>query len=313
MKNTQAIGKYTPLKEALNKKLVNITETEGTANNTTPAQNTNERTRNNINTEEIQQSVNELNPPTQQRRRREVNPQQRSTGTSATVNTLFVENLSKDTVFLMAGEVVQGGKQDRVIAQDMILAPNSGKTALPVFCVESGRWTYKSGEKDNFDKYYGGASMKLRGVVDTKQNQSEVWSEVSRSNEKNKVNSQTSAYTVQATSEEFQKNKKDYLAYFQDKFKNDANVVGVIVVTGKRVVGCDMFASPALFQSQYSTLLDSYINEAVTDGEAVNITQAEVTNYMDNLLKEDVGQEKRIIEKGKVFKNANRKLHISTY
>src|SRR5688572_6030382 len=43
------------------------------------------------------------------------------------VNTLYIENISSDTVMILSGEVVQGGKQDRVIAQDFILPPKSGK------------------------------------------------------------------------------------------------------------------------------------------------------------------------------------------
>jgi hypothetical protein len=39
------------------------------------------------------------------------------------VNNLFIENVSKDTVMILAGEVVQGGKQDRMVAQDVILYP----------------------------------------------------------------------------------------------------------------------------------------------------------------------------------------------
>ena len=36
--------------------------------------------------------------------------------TGGEVNALYIENISKDTVFIMAGEVIKGGKQDRVIA-----------------------------------------------------------------------------------------------------------------------------------------------------------------------------------------------------
>lgn len=56
------------------------------------------------------------------------------------VNRLNIENISNDTIMVLAGEVIQGGKQDRVIANDFILYPGSGKKDLDVFCVESGRW-----------------------------------------------------------------------------------------------------------------------------------------------------------------------------
>src|SRR5688500_10703019 len=52
-----------------------------------------------------------------------------------TVNTLFAENVSRDTLFLMAGEIVQGGKQDRMIAKNFLIAPGE-KVDLSAFCVE---------------------------------------------------------------------------------------------------------------------------------------------------------------------------------
>ena len=52
------------------------------------------------------------------------------------VNKLFVENNSQDTIILLAGEVVKGGKQDRTLATDLILPPGKGKKDIDVFCVE---------------------------------------------------------------------------------------------------------------------------------------------------------------------------------
>src|SRR6476620_6515840 len=71
----------------------------------------------------------------------------------AEVNTLYVQNNSADTIYLMAGEVIQGGKQDRVIGQDMILIPKSGKKKLAVYCVEHGRWTSASSGNE-FKSYF---------------------------------------------------------------------------------------------------------------------------------------------------------------
>ena len=57
----------------------------------------------------------------------------------AEVNTLFIENVSSDTVIILNGETVEGGRQDRMIAQEVLLKPHSGKLDLSVFCVEHGR------------------------------------------------------------------------------------------------------------------------------------------------------------------------------
>lgn len=60
------------------------------------------------------------------------------------VNRLVLVNNSDRPLLLLAGEIVTGGKQDRVIAADRIVAPHSDFVDLGVFCVEPGRWTGQS-------------------------------------------------------------------------------------------------------------------------------------------------------------------------
>lgn len=53
------------------------------------------------------------------------------------VNELEVQNRSKDrALFIQAGDIVKGGRQDRVLSVDLILPPGSGKTPITAFCVE---------------------------------------------------------------------------------------------------------------------------------------------------------------------------------
>ncbi|MEO5857401.1 MAG: DUF6569 family protein [Pyrinomonadaceae bacterium] len=54
------------------------------------------------------------------------------------VNELMVENISpKYDVFIQSGDIVKGGKQDRVLAISVIIPRNSGKVSIEAFCVES--------------------------------------------------------------------------------------------------------------------------------------------------------------------------------
>src|SRR5262249_28919010 len=49
------------------------------------------------------------------------------------VNDLTVENRSTDyELFIQEGDMIKGGKQDRVIAVDLLLPPKSGVVPLPV-------------------------------------------------------------------------------------------------------------------------------------------------------------------------------------
>jgi hypothetical protein len=60
------------------------------------------------------------------------------------VNTLVLINRSKRPLLLLAGEIVTGGKQDRIVASDRIVPSESDPVNLSVFCVEHGRWTETS-------------------------------------------------------------------------------------------------------------------------------------------------------------------------
>jgi ARG/rhodanese/phosphatase superfamily protein len=58
----------------------------------------------------------------------------------ATVPELVVENRGKIHVLLLAGEILVGGKQNRVLREDILLPPLSGARPIGVYCVEQGRW-----------------------------------------------------------------------------------------------------------------------------------------------------------------------------
>src|SRR5262249_37284055 len=59
---------------------------------------------------------------------------------NARVNTLSLINRTGRTLVLLAGEMLIGGKQDRIVDQDQLIPPDERPIALGVFCVEHGRW-----------------------------------------------------------------------------------------------------------------------------------------------------------------------------
>jgi ARG and Rhodanese-Phosphatase-superfamily-associated Protein domain len=60
--------------------------------------------------------------------------------TGNAVNELMIVNRSDKPLYLMPGEVIIGGSQDRTIGEELVIAPGSEPTAIAVFCVEHGRW-----------------------------------------------------------------------------------------------------------------------------------------------------------------------------
>ena len=59
---------------------------------------------------------------------------------TGSVSRLMVRNLGDREVFIQSGDIVKGGKQDRVLLTSLIVPPNSGYIPIGAFCVEAGRW-----------------------------------------------------------------------------------------------------------------------------------------------------------------------------
>ena len=62
------------------------------------------------------------------------------------VGELIVNNPGDRDIFIQAGDIVKGGKQDRVLTASMIVPPNSGDIPIGAFCVEQGRWGRRGSE-----------------------------------------------------------------------------------------------------------------------------------------------------------------------
>lgn len=187
-------------------------------------------------------------------------------------NALTVQNKSAETVFLMSGDVVTGGNQDRVIAYDDVIPPGTVKN-IEVFCVEAGRSSYYDPEAPDAEKriaafrgYYNVASPQVRNAVYAG-NQQGVWNAVAQVTDANNASSNTRTYAALETENEQKTKREAYLRFFEGKFAELPNVVGVVAVCKGKVIGVDIFGQPELFRGQYTALVHSYAAEAATAGQ----------------------------------------------
>jgi hypothetical protein len=208
----------------------------------------------------------------------------------AAVNQLVLINRSKRPLLLLAGELVSGGKQDRIIGKDRIVPVGSEPLPLDVFCVEHGRWS--AGSKFSAAKTMVHPSVREQAALAKDQN--EVWNAVrvgsaagaelngrseavlaapmitadsiSRSVE---VNAPTQAYSKIYEDGRVGASVDDLVAQLERRFEKavsglkDERVLGVIVAYGDEVAWSDIFASPELFNHYWMKLLRSYSVEAL--------------------------------------------------
>src|ERR1700738_5354866 len=92
----------------------------------------------------------------------------------ASVTQLVLINRSKRPLLLLAGELVSGGKQDRIIAKDRIVAAGAEPLPLDVSCVDHARGS--SGSQFSAAKTIVHPSVREQAALE--QDQQEVWSAV---------------------------------------------------------------------------------------------------------------------------------------
>ncbi|HYV93426.1 MAG TPA: DUF6569 family protein [Chitinophagales bacterium] len=241
---------------------------------------------------------------------------------NAEVNTLYIQNVGEDTVLILAGEIIKGGKQDRLIAKDFLLPPHSGKTDVSVFCVEPHRWNVSADhssqgavtdnyEGANFSEYKKVASNKVRQKAVKDQDQGKVWDEVKIVTNKNSASSSTGSYNALEKSPSFKNEHDEYEKFFGHKFDETENVIGVIVVSGDSVIGCDIFCTPDLFRREFINLLDAYVTDAITDQGKSKNTSAKAERYFATVAA-DYSDASEKPNSSKFF-HAGRLIHYSSF
>lgn len=166
----------------------------------------------------------------------------------------FINKSENQFVFLMAGELVAGGRQNRTLRTDALLGPQSS-TQLPLYCVEKGRWS--GGGK--FSASPGVAPQSIREQAAAGAGQDAVWAEVARANKRMKSSTPSDDLNAAMTSPATSRRLKE----LRDKIlpRLPRGCVGIVVVHGSRIVGADLFNSPELFAAMRQKVLDSYLSQ----------------------------------------------------
>jgi len=193
------------------------------------------------------------------------------------VGELSIDNNSDHYVFIMAGDIVKGGRQDRTLAEDVILKPAAKNVPLKSFCVESQRW----GNRGSEDVVKFACCKRrishtdLRMAVQQERNQGRVWEEVERyqlglmasPQIRADVRSRISPSSLLLTldSKEMQGAVKDYLDALNPAFEGKNNVLGFSFAVNGRFSTMDAFGSAELFAKFRNKLLEAAAGEAITN------------------------------------------------
>jgi hypothetical protein len=209
----------------------------------------------------------------------------------AQVNRLVLVNNSKRPLLLLAGEIVTGGKQDRVIGKDRIVPAESDPVDLSVFCVEPGRWVETSEHFGASGAMYGTgkvpapvtlmAQPSVRGKAMGDKDQNQVWTQVQKQREAVALDlagaapsagaevSRTTSYAKVMETEEVKQRVDSIAKPIEQNYQSlirqlrDRHAVGVVVAVNGRIIWADVFASTDLLEKYWPKLVRSYASEAV--------------------------------------------------
>ena len=195
------------------------------------------------------------------------------------VNELSIENLGNMDVYIQSGDIVKGGRQDRVFPDDYILQTRSGKVPINAFCVEHGRWTGRGSESSEHfsasNQALPNKSLKIAARSGS-QSQQKVWDEVEKTNRDLAVSSgyvsadappSQSPTSMQMALE----NKKvseatnRYIEALSRVIEGRDDVVGYAFAVNGNLNSADIYASHDMFVRMWPKLLRASAVEALTD------------------------------------------------
>jgi len=221
-------------------------------------------------------------------------------GASGTVPELRFENLGEKPVLLLDGEELLGAKQNRAINLT-ILAPAKQVIAIPVSCVEAGRWHMKSEDFRPAAHFFYSRGRASRAAQVTASmaasglrlsDQGAVWADIAAKMERLGAESPTAAmsaiYEAQAASVD---------AYVR-AFHWTEGQVGMVFAIGANEFGLDLLDRPDSMRKVFPKLLRSYALDAVELPRSATVGKAQVDDFLVHVTR-TAAMEHRAIGLGK--------------
>ena len=243
---------------------------------------------------------------------------------TSNVNMLAVENTSGDAeIFIQSGDIVKGGRQDRLISYDLLVPPKSGKVQLPSYCVESGRWSQRGQEsaasfasntaqagKDlklaansGLTVSLGGGGLGGGGLGSRSSGgQGVVWDKVKEAQAKlektvNKnvmAKASPSSYQLTLEDKALLEKLSSYEKELAGIIKDKSDVIGIAFAVNGKVEGAEVFACHSLFVKQWPKILKSCAVDALADFDDKKKFNIASSDLVELFLKQATGPMKEV-------------------
>ncbi len=201
------------------------------------------------------------------------------------VNALQISNVSNNTIFILSGDIVKGGRQDRTLAADLIIPPEMDSISVESFCVESGRWTQRGDEKvgefEMSSKILSSRDLKLAAKYS--RNQSFVWDHVASQQfkleenvskmlaEEVEITDQESPSSLQLTleNENLDSLQKLYKDNFISLLETNEQAIGLAYAINSELYSVDLFNNKKLLNDLWEKMIDAIVVEAISESDSM--------------------------------------------
>ena len=199
----------------------------------------------------------------------------------ATVSELVVENRGKVHVLLLAGEILVGGKQNRVLREDLLLPPLSGARSIGVYCVEQGRWNEGRTEFESKSSF---AQPALRSKLLEHAEQHQVWDAVARSTREVAPATPSPTHSYQALYDDGKLQAHLGEVERAASLRPPAGAHGAAAFVGAGFSGLDLFHSPGLFMREWPKLLRAHGVEVYRKVMSPDVSEGSLRAQVQSLL-----------------------------
>ena len=166
---------------------------------------------------------------------------------------VMVSNESRRPVFLMAGEILLGGRQNRIVRDDVLLPPHSGFVAIPVYCGEQDRW---QGPEPVFKSAGALAAPSVRRMAGAAESQDRIWREIDGQLAQAEVRAPTRSYQQLYDDARLKGELDRCVAEFRPCCPPET--VGCVILDGWRILGVELFSDASLFDRLWPRIIRSY-------------------------------------------------------
>jgi len=228
------------------------------------------------------------------------------------VNELEIENISKtDEVYVQAGDIVKGGKQDRVLAVDLIVPARSGRMPLDAFCVEHGRWIARGDESPA--AFASSAEMApskgIKLAARLEKSQAKVWRGVEESQNKLSAAANTnvassvsrSSLPLSLENKDVRANANEYIDALRSIINSKDDVIGFVFAINGQINSGDTYGSGELFTKLWPKLLKAASIEAVSESYArmspPTVRTDDIREFLDKAESADIANERSVTDR----------------